>query len=125
MFRRTRAWFRLLAAVALAVLVAIVAFTAAPAHAATTNTVVSLTFDDGSASQYSTIPMLAAHGMNGTFYINSGLVGSSGYYMTWTQIHDVFNARNEIGGHTVDHANLTQLSTSAATAEVCNDRTTL
>lgn len=86
---------------------------------------VSLTFDDGSASQYSTLSMLSAHGMNGTYYINSGLVGSSGYYMTWSQLHDLFNAGNEIGGHTVDHVNLTQLSTADATAEVCNDRTNL
>jgi len=99
-------------------------FTAAPVHAAT-NTVVSLTFDDGSASQYSTLSMLSAHGMNGTYYINSGLVGSSGYYMTWPQLHDLYNAGNEIGGHTVDHKNLTQLSTADATAEVCNDRTNL
>jgi peptidoglycan/xylan/chitin deacetylase (PgdA/CDA1 family) len=124
MFRMPRAWRWLLALLALAVPIAVPAITASPADAAT-NTVVSLTFDDGSASQYSTLSMLSAHGMNGTYYINSGLVGSSGYYMTWPQLHDLYNAGNEIGGHTVDHQNLTQLSTAAATAEVCNDRTTL
>src|SRR5262249_56513606 len=85
-------------------------FPAAPVHAATTNTVVSLTFDDGSASQYSTMSMLSAHGMNGTYYINSGLVGSSGYYMTWPQLHDLANAGNEIGGHTGGPPNPTPAS---------------
>ena len=97
---------------------------AAPTHAAT-NTVVSLTFDDGSASQYSTLSLLSAHGMNGTYYINSALVGSSSYYMTWSQLHDIYNAGNEIGGHTLHHVNLTTLSTAAATTEVCDDRTNL
>jgi peptidoglycan/xylan/chitin deacetylase (PgdA/CDA1 family) len=113
-----------LIALTVAMLLATMWFAVAPAHAAT-NTVVSLTFDDGSASQYSTLSMLSARGMNGTYYINSGLVGSSGYYMTWSQLHDLYTAGNEIGGHTVDHKNLTQLSTADATAEVCNDRTNL
>src|SRR6266568_3516910 len=124
MFHKPGAWSGRLAALAVAVLAGTIWFAAAPVHAAT-NTVVSLTFDDGSASQYSTLSMLSARGMNGTYYINSGLVGSSGYYMTWPQLHDLYNAGNEIGGHTVDHKNLTQLSTADATAEVCNDRTNL
>ena len=79
----------------------------APAAAAT-KTVVSLTFDDGHASHFSTLPMLASHGMVGTFYINSAMVGSSTYYMTWAQIHALAAAGNEIGGHTLHHANLTE-----------------
>ncbi len=124
MFHKLAIRPRQLAALAVAALLGTIWFAAAPVHAAT-NTVVSLTFDDGSASQYSTLSMLPARGMNGTYYINSGLVGSSGYYMTWSQLHDLYNAGNEIGGHTVDHKNLTQLSTADATAEVCNDRTNL
>jgi peptidoglycan/xylan/chitin deacetylase (PgdA/CDA1 family) len=108
----------------MAILLGTMWFEVTPVHAAT-NTVVSLTFDDGSASQYSTLSMLSAHGMNGTYYINSGLVGSSSYYMTWPQLHDLYNAGNDVGGHTVDHADLTKLSTANATAEVCNDRTSL
>jgi peptidoglycan/xylan/chitin deacetylase (PgdA/CDA1 family) len=95
-----------------------------PARAAT-NTVVSLTFDDGSASQAATLSMLSQRGMTGTYYINSAMVGSSSYYMTWSQIHDLFNAGNEIGGHTLHHKDLTKLSTAEATTEVCDDRTNL
>ncbi|MFI5709542.1 polysaccharide deacetylase family protein [Kribbella sp. NPDC051620] len=87
-----------------------------------TNTVVSLTFDDGQASQISTLPMLQSRGLRGTFYINSGWVGDSDYYMTWPEIHQLANAGNEIGSHTVHHTVLTRVSTTTATHEVCDDR---
>jgi peptidoglycan/xylan/chitin deacetylase (PgdA/CDA1 family) len=96
-----------------------------PVAYAATNTVVSLTFDDGQASQYATLPVLSSRGMRGTYYINSGLVGSSSYYMPWSQIHDLYNAGNEIGGHTLNHTDLTQVSSTVAQHEVCDDRTAL
>lgn len=95
-----------------------------PASAAT-NTVVSFTFDDGQASQYSTLSTLSSHGMAGTYYINSALVGGSSYYMTWSQIQELANAGAEIGGHTLHHTDLTSLSQSAAQTEVCQDRDNL
>ena len=95
-----------------------------PAYAAT-NTVVSLTFDDGHASHDSTRTMLSSRGMTGTYYINSAMVGSSGYYMTWAQIHALADAGDEIGGHTLHHTNLTTVGTQTATTEVCQDRTNL
>lgn len=96
----------------------------APTRAAAT-TVVSLTFDDGSASQHSVLPILRSHGMKGTFYVNSGYVGSSSYYMTWPELRDVADAGNEIGAHSVHHLDLTTMDTATATSEVCNDRKTL
>lgn len=93
--------------------------------AAATKTIVSLTFDDGSASQYSTLPMLQSRGMQGTYYINSAMVGSSSYYMKWPQIHQLGNAGNEITGHTLHDTNLTAVSLSTARREVCADRTNL
>src|SRR5262245_7499346 len=93
--------------------------------AAATNTVVSLTFDDGHSSQAATQAMLAARGMNGTYYINSAQVGTSSYYMTWPQIHSLADAGNEIGGHTLHHVNLTNVNLATAQAEVCNDRQAL
>ena len=85
----------------------------------------SLRFDDGYASQYQTLAMLSAHGMHGTYYINSGTRPPEYDTLSWAQLHDLANDGNEIGGHTIDHADLPTLSTSAATAEVCNDRTAL
>jgi hypothetical protein len=95
--------------------------------AAPGQTIVSLTFDDGRQTQYSARGPLAAHGMRGTFYINSGLVASTtgDYYMTWGQIQDLAADGNEIGGHTLTHAHLPNLSTDAARHEVCDDRTNL
>jgi peptidoglycan/xylan/chitin deacetylase (PgdA/CDA1 family) len=94
----------------------------AVASAATT---VSLTFDDGTASQYQARPMLAAHGMRGTFYVNSSRVGTSGYYMTWSQIHDLADDGNEIGGHTAHHVDLPNTDPTEAQREICLDRDNL
>lgn len=98
---------------------------AVPQASAATNTVVTMTFDDGQASQLSTVPLLQSRGMRGTFYINSAMVGSSSYYMTWPQIHTIADAGNEIGGHTLHHINLTSVSSTTATREVCDDRTAI
>ena len=46
---------------------------ASPPSGATT--LVSLTFDDGYASQINAQRVLAQHGMNGTFYVPSGFIG--------------------------------------------------
>src|SRR3954453_80938 len=95
-------WHRFPRAVALvaaaAALVMPTNLLAAQPVGAATNTVVSLTFDDGQASHYSTLAMMRAHGMQGTYYINSGLVESSFYYMTWSEIHELANGGQEIGG---------------------------
>ena len=113
---------RSLAVVVVLFIASLLGTSAAPAA---TSTVVSLTFDDGQASQRSVMDMLDARGMKGTFYINSALVGSSSYYMTWAQIHDIYNDGHEIGGHTLHHTNLTKVNTSTATTEVCDDRQAL
>ena len=85
---------------------------------------VSLSFDDGWDTQQAAQSALASHGMVGTFYVNSGLIGAPGR-LTWAQL-DAFNAAgNEIGGHTVDHPDLTTMSAADAQAEICNDRTTI
>jgi len=112
------------AVLALMAIVGSAFFVVSPARAVTT-TVVSLTFDDGQSSQYATLSMLSSRGMTGTYYINSAMVGSSSYYMTWPQIHDLGNAGNEIAGHTLHHTNLTTVGAAQARTEVCDDRTNL
>jgi peptidoglycan/xylan/chitin deacetylase (PgdA/CDA1 family) len=87
-------------------------------------TVVTLQFDDGNADQYAALAVLAAHGLHATFYVNSGNIGTSGH-LTWTQLDSLAAAGNEIGGHTISHARLTQLQPSAARQEVCGDRLAL
>jgi peptidoglycan/xylan/chitin deacetylase (PgdA/CDA1 family) len=88
-------------------------------------TVVSLTFDDGDLSQY-TLGFqhgLQPHGMHGTFYIATGWTGVNSGAMTWPQLSDLNNNGNDVGGHTVDHIDLTSSSYTQAqkTAEVCNN----
>ncbi len=97
---------------------------ATPAFASAAPTVVSLQWDDGTADQYQVQPMLQSHGMTGTFFINSGRTGTDGY-MSLSQIQSLAAAGNEIGGHTVSHADLPTLSTDEAARQICNDRVTL
>jgi peptidoglycan/xylan/chitin deacetylase (PgdA/CDA1 family) len=87
-------------------------------------TIVSLTFDDGLSSQHTLRSMLAQHGMYGTFYVNSGRVGLPGM-MTWSQLLDLAANGHEIGGHGVDHVELTTLNQRDARRQVSNDRQAL
>jgi endoglucanase len=87
-------------------------------------TVVTVQFDDGNADQLNALAPLQARGMVATFYINSGFIGDATHLST-ADLHALFDAGNEIGGHTIDHANIKKLKTSAARQEVCGDRVTL
>jgi peptidoglycan/xylan/chitin deacetylase (PgdA/CDA1 family) len=95
----------------------------APAVASAGPTVVSLTFDDGTADQYQARSILAQNGVHGTFYVNSNHIGGS--FMTWEQLTDLASDGNEIAGHTLDHVDLTTVSSTEATRQVCDDRQAL
>jgi Polysaccharide deacetylase/Bacterial Ig domain/Chitobiase/beta-hexosaminidase C-terminal domain len=88
-------------------------------------TIVSLTFDDGSSDQNAASPILAQHAMHGTFYINSGNIDSSSSFMTWSQLSGLAADGNEIGGHTINHVDLTTVDSAEATHQVCDDRQAL
>jgi peptidoglycan/xylan/chitin deacetylase (PgdA/CDA1 family) len=95
-----------------------------PAKAATAPTVVTIGFDDGTAEQLDALPILQAHGMAATFFVNTGVI-EDGEHLTWANLHTLFNAGNEIAGHTLDHVNLAPLTTAEARQEVCTDRNNL
>lgn len=99
----------------------------APPAAASTPAVVTLGFDDGTVDQFTNgFPILAAHGMHATFFVNTGpILAGDPAHMTWADLHALFSAGNDIGGHTIDHADLKPLSVAAAEHEVCDDRNTL
>jgi PKD repeat protein len=101
-----------------------VTVTAPPPPPPAKATSVVLTFDDGTVGQDQAAAVMAQYGMHGTFYINSGRVGVQDY-LTASQLHTVAAAGNEIAGHTVDHADLTTLSSDDVAREVCNDRVAL
>src|SRR2546427_12613694 len=89
---------------------------AAPPAAASTPTVVTLGFDDGTIDQFvNGFPTLQAHGMHATFFVNTGpiLAGDPGH-MTWADLTTMYNAGEEITGHTIDHANVQPLSVAEA-----------
>jgi peptidoglycan/xylan/chitin deacetylase (PgdA/CDA1 family) len=94
-------------------------------RAATTHTVVSLTFDDGNEDAYKALPALKSHGMAGTFYTITGYIGVNKGFMTLPQLRALHKAGNEIAGHTVLHPPLTQVSTAEARREICDGRNTL
>ena len=68
-------------------------------------TVVTIQFDDGNADVYQALAMLNAHGMHATFYVNTGFIGDA-THLSWTQLQALFATGNDIGGHTLTHANL-------------------
>ena len=91
------------------------ALAALPARAEPTATV-SLTFDDGHASQ----ALVDLKGLPATFYVNSAKLDSGSYYLTWAQVAKLAEG-NEIGGHTLTHPRLSNLSDDAVRREVCDD----
>ena len=97
----------------------------APADA---GTVVSLTFDDGQATQYQMRKPLRKHGMRGTFYVNSREVCTAwcefAWNMSWKQLAALAADGNEIGGHTLDHVDLTRrdIPRSEKRRQICADR---
>jgi len=97
---------------------------AAAKRATTAPTVVTIQFDDTYADQLRALPLLRARGMAATFYVNSGYVGARGH-LSSADLHALFAAGNEIGGHTVHHANLTRVAAATARREVCADRNAL
>jgi endoglucanase len=87
-------------------------------------TVVSIHFDDGNLDQMNALGPLNAHGMRATFYVNSGSIGDP-THLSVADLHTLFDAGNEIAGHTIDHANVKKLKTAAARLEICGDRNTI
>lgn len=96
-----------------------------PANAAALpRTTVSLTFDDGLADQAAAVSSLQKYGMAGTFYINSANIGTPGFF-TRSDLDTMAANGNEIGGHSVTHADLTAISPAEVNRQVCLDRQTL
>ena len=88
-----------------------------PAAAVDDHVIVSFTFDDARSSQYPALSVFDAHNMRATFYVNTGTVGTSSH-MSWAQLRQFSSAGHEIGGHTVNHAPLTDIDEATARAEI-------
>jgi peptidoglycan/xylan/chitin deacetylase (PgdA/CDA1 family) len=101
-----------------------VAFALLCATANAAPTVVSLQFDDGYDDNVLAAQMLEAHGMRGTFYLNSSFIGNGGH-LTWPEVRAIQAAGHDVGGHTMTHENLTKLTEAKARRQICNDRAVL
>lgn len=88
------------------------------------DSIVSLTFDDGLASQRIAGELLAERGLTATFYVSSGLVGRRGN-LGWDDLRALVDQGHEVGGHTKSHARLRALAADAARSEIESDRLAL
>lgn len=88
---------------------------------------VSLTFDDGWASQATSgTPILNQFGDKATYYIITGSVGDTADgYMTLNQVKTLYRAGNEIGSHSVTHPDLTTLTLKKLDNELSQSKTYL
>lgn len=113
--------------VALSVALAVVAAPGSVAHAETAKppkkveTVVALTFDDGDSSHPAVARMLEKRGMRGTFYVNTDTVGGE-QKLTRRGLAAIAKKGHEIGGHTLTHVRLTELTQSDQETQICDDR---
>ena len=82
------------------------------------NKAVILTFDDGPKSQYTNAkPILDKYGYKATFDIICNDVGDNGY-LTWEDIMALYKEGYDIGSHSMDHKDLSQLSEKMVNFEV-------
>ncbi|MFA5405829.1 MAG: polysaccharide deacetylase family protein [Candidatus Nanoarchaeia archaeon] len=81
--------------------------------------IVSITFDDGLESQYNASLILDEYDYKGTFYICPGLNEFEGYaLMSWEQIVNLQSRGHEIGCHTMTHINASSVSDDAFRQEL-------
>ncbi|MFF5211295.1 polysaccharide deacetylase family protein [Streptosporangium sp. NPDC000396] len=96
----------------------------AQAGSGTPETVVAIGFDDGDATHVAAARMLQKRGVRGTFYINSATLGNEGK-LTRDQVKAIARAGHEIGGHTLNHSRLTELTSDLQREQICDDRRAL
>ncbi|MCX7622827.1 MAG: polysaccharide deacetylase family protein [Thermomicrobium sp.] len=78
-----------------------------------------LTFDDGYRDFYENAwPILRKYGFHATIFVITGFLDSP-RYLTWDMVRELDRSETvEIGGHTVHHLDLTQLSDEELAAEL-------
>ncbi|WP_051053530.1 polysaccharide deacetylase family protein [Mycolicibacterium chubuense] len=87
-------------------------------------TVVSITFDDGRKSNIAAARMMTADGLAGTFFVNSMTIGTKGY-LSQADLVEIARMGHEIGGHTMTHPDLGELTGDEVRRQICDDRENL
>jgi peptidoglycan/xylan/chitin deacetylase (PgdA/CDA1 family) len=81
-----------------------------------------ITFDDGYQDNYTTaLPILRKYNMKATVFVIAGSVGQA-EYLTWDEIAAMQAQNTEIGAHTLNHLNLSELPLDQQVHEVTASR---
>jgi peptidoglycan/xylan/chitin deacetylase (PgdA/CDA1 family) len=84
-----------------------------------------ITFDDGHLDNYSTaFPIMQKYGYTGALYLVVNYIGADGY-MDVDQILEMYDAGWEMGSHSTNHFDLTNLDQQMLRAEVVGSRKSL
>lgn len=81
---------------------------------------VTLNYDDGVAEDRRLVELLNAHGLRGTFNVNSGSLGEPGH-LRRDEIRELF-AGHEVAAHTFSHPNLRFVPPDWVAREILDDR---
>jgi len=101
--------------------------------------IVVITFDDGYSDNFtSAFPILSREAATACFFVSTGLIGSDRGFrhdleklgraiptMTWDQLREMQAEGQEIGAHTVSHANLAKIDEADAIRELTVSRDTI
>lgn len=95
-----------------------------PSGTAFSEGMVTISFDDSWLSQYTNaLPILETAGIKGTFYLTTEPIQFLwDGFMTTVQVKDLVARGHDIGGHTVTHSNLAQLSSTKLNQELVNSK---
>ena len=86
---------------------------------------VVITFDDGWKTQYTAaLPLLKKYRLTATFYVVSSYMGY-GAYFDWPMTKDVVAAGMTIGGHSIDHSDLTKKPLAEVDRQLRESKATL
>jgi len=81
-----------------------------------------LCFDDGLVSDHRVaLPLLLAHGLQATFFVNTAQIGLPGY-LAWPQIRELRQAGMDIQSHGHEHTVLARLASPALEAALRTSR---
>lgn len=83
---------------------------------------VALTFDDGYEDAYlAAFPVLSRYGFKATFYVITGFVGRKSH-ASWEQLGALSQGGMTLGAHSVNHPDLTALSSARLTQELTQSK---
>ena len=112
--------------VALALVLGGASLAAVPAAHAADGPMISVTLDDGWASQHTNaLPILNKYGIPATMYIYTQAIDATPEYMTQDQIRAFASRGDQIASHTVSHTDLTTLTPAQLDSELAQSQTTL